>query len=47
MKNETDSVKKPCIGCVYYTACGSNTRTVPCDGRITKSERKKENGSRV
>lgn len=43
-----NDVKKPCIGCVYYTACGSTTRTVACSGRVTKSERKKENnGSRV
>ena len=38
-----NDVKKPCIGCVYYTACGSTTRTVACSGRVTKSERKKEN----
>ena len=31
-------VKKPCIGCVYFDSCGSTTRTVPCDGRKTKSE---------
>ena len=42
-----NDVKKPCVGCVYYTACGSTTRTVPCNGRVTKSERKRENGSRV
>lgn len=33
-------VKKPCIGCVYYDACGSNTRTEPCEGRVTKRERR-------
>ena len=32
-------VNKPCIGCIYYKACGSTTRTMPCDGRITKSEK--------
>lgn len=31
-------VQKPCIGCVYYAACGSTTRTAPCDGRKTKRE---------
>jgi len=36
------TVQKPCVGCVYYTACGSTTRTMPCDGRMTKSERKME-----
>ena len=35
-------VQKPCIGCVYYAACGSSTRTMPCDGRKTKSELRKE-----
>lgn len=32
---------KPCIGCVYFSACGETNRTMPCDGRMTKSERKK------
>ena len=35
-------VKKPCIRCVYYDACGCNTRTEPCEGRMTKRERKYE-----
>lgn len=39
-------VKYPCRGCVYFAACGENTRTAPCQGRITKSERKKENKQR-
>lgn len=36
-------VQRPCIGCVYYAACGSTTRTMPCDGRKTKRELRKEN----
>ena len=42
-------VQKPCIGCVYYAACGSSTRTMPCNGRKTKSElrREKTNGETV
>lgn len=32
----------PCVGCVYYATCGSTTRTMPCDGRKTKTELKKE-----
>lgn len=32
----------PCRGCVYYAACGSSTRTHPCDGRKTKSELRNE-----
>lgn len=39
MKKE---VKYPCQGCVYFTACGENTRTMPCKGRKTKSEKKEE-----
>lgn len=35
-------VQYPCRGCVYYAACGSSMRTVPCDGRKTKSELRKE-----
>lgn len=35
--------KKPCIGCIYFDACGSTTRTEHCNGRQTKSEKKKEN----
>lgn len=31
----------PCRGCVYFKACGENTRTVPCYGRKTKREGKK------
>ena len=30
--------KHPCIGCIYFKACGENTRTAPCNGRMTKSE---------
>lgn len=35
-------VKHPCVGCIYYTACGNTNRTMPCKGRVTKSEKKKE-----
>ena len=35
-------VQKPCVGCVYYVTCGSSTRTMPCNGRKTKSEFRKE-----
>ena len=33
-------VKHPCIGCVYFNACGETNRTMPCDGRMTQFERK-------
>lgn len=33
--------QKPCVGCVYYNACGSTARTRPCNGRLTKSEKKR------
>ncbi len=36
--------KRPCIGCIYFAQCGSTTRTEPCEGRMTKSEKaNKEN----
>lgn len=35
-KISNKTVKHPCIGCVYYKACGSSTRTHPCKGRKTK-----------
>ena len=31
----------PCIGCIYFKACGETNRTMPCEGRLTKSEKKK------
>ena len=36
-------VLKPCIGCVYFKACGNTNRTQPCEGRKTKTEQRKEN----
>ena len=33
------NVKHPCIGCVYFAACGSTTRTAPCAGRKTKRDK--------
>lgn len=36
-----NNVKHPCIGCIYFEACGSTTRTMPCDGRQTKKEKEK------
>jgi len=41
----TMSAKNPCNGCIYYKVCGSYARTQPCDGRMTKSQKKKENKS--
>lgn len=35
-------VKHPCQSCVYKTVCGDSGRTMPCAGRVTKSERKRE-----
>lgn len=37
--------KHPCIGCIYFKVCGETNRTMPCEGRKTKSEKKKENNS--
>lgn len=30
--------KRPCIGCIFYGACGSMTRTEHCNERMSKSE---------
>ena len=27
------NVKYPCRNCLYFSACGSNSRTEPCAGR--------------
>lgn len=35
-------VKHPCQGCIYFNACGDNNRTMPCEGRVTKSQKKEE-----
>lgn len=35
------NVKYPCRNCVYFATCGENTRTEPCNGRQTKSEKKR------
>lgn len=35
-------VKHPCISCIYFKVCGSNTRTEECKGRKTESQKKME-----
>ena len=35
-------VQYPCRGCVYYATCGESMRIMPCDGRKTKRELRKE-----
>lgn len=35
-------VKHPCQGCIYYKVCGNSNRTMPCAGRVTKSQKKEE-----
>ncbi len=37
-----NNVKRPCISCIYFNACGSKNRTMPCNGRVTKSQKAKE-----
>lgn len=39
---EKKQIKKPCVRCIYFAACGNTNRTMPCDGRVTKSEKKRE-----
>ena len=36
------SVQRPCVGCIYFKVCGETTRTMSCNGRVTKSEKKRE-----
>lgn len=36
------TVKHPCISCIYFETCGNTNRTEPCQGRMTKSEKKGE-----
>lgn len=35
-------MKYPCRNCIYFKTCGDNMRTVECNGRTTKSEKKRE-----
>lgn len=35
-------MKHPCINCIYFKACGETNRTMPCNGRMTKTEKKRE-----
>lgn len=35
-------VKYPCQGCVYFAACGNTNRREPCAGRMTKTDRKRQ-----
>ena len=37
--------KHPCINCIYFEACGETTRTMHCEGRMTKSEKKNDKRS--
>lgn len=39
-KHGNKTSKYPCRGCVYFAACGENTRTAACNGRKTKRETK-------
>lgn len=36
----------PCRGCIYFKVCGENMRTMPCNGRVTKTDKKKEGKNR-
>ena len=41
MTDKVKRVKNPCRGCIYFKACGENTRTAFCNGRQTKTDKKK------
>ena len=32
----------PCLNCIYFKVCGETNRTMPCEGRMTKRQKKKE-----
>lgn len=34
--------KYPCRNCVYFKACGDNTRTAFCGGRMTEKQKRAE-----
>lgn len=38
--------KYPCRNCVYFKQCGSTTRTEACEGRMTKTGKKKQCNSK-
>lgn len=42
MKGDKRMVNRPCIGCIYFKVCGSTNQTVECKGRVTMSEKRKE-----
>lgn len=46
MTDQVKRVKYPCRGCVYFKACGENTRTAACNGRQTKTDKKRKEGKR-
>lgn len=46
MTDQVKRVKYPCRGCVYFKACGENTRTAVCNGRQTKTDKKRKEGKR-
>ena len=35
----------PCVNCIYFKACGNTSREVECKGRMTRTEKKKEDAS--
>ena len=44
MQRELSKMKQPkypCRNCIYYNACGDKSRTMPCEGRKTKSQKRK------
>lgn len=39
---DVKQVQYLCRGCVYFKECGDNMRTMPCEGRRTKRQQRKE-----
>ena len=40
--NTNGTVKHPCRNCVYFHTCGDSARIMPCNGRRTKTQIRKE-----
>lgn len=40
LRKSGSQARYPCRGCVYFDECGHNMRTEPCEGRLTKRQRK-------
>lgn len=40
------NVVYPCRNCIYFEACGSNSRVVPCKGRVAEKQKKSKGNNK-